>query len=244
MINNKMKILDLFAGTQSVKKAFPKADYKGIDIAGEGNLTLDLSSKDALHNLIKLIGKWKPDFIWASPPCESFSRATSIKGGTLGFEVENEEIKLRKNWDAITHKSYAHLRNDPGFRKKHRQKAKQALAMLFNALSIVKHYNVPYIIEQPASAISKYILKPNHESNLSHYCAFGYPYQKATVLYAKYPLALNKCTHKAHKQVLSGWKSKDGKEQATTSAKLRAKVPPALIKQAVWQLSAYLSQNR
>ena len=108
-----VKILDLFAGTQSVKKALNNynIDYKGVDIKGD-NIILDLSQNNIIKRLKSKLGNWKPDFIWASPICYPFSRAQCITNGTLSFEIANKKIFMRKNFEQITHSQYQKFKND------------------------------------------------------------------------------------------------------------------------------------
>lgn len=53
-----LKILDLFAGTQSIKKTFPECDYRGVDIySPEGeNIILDLSQENIVEKLLEKLG--------------------------------------------------------------------------------------------------------------------------------------------------------------------------------------------
>lgn len=72
-----MKVLELFAGTRSIGKAFEERghevfsvewnkDFKDIDLYGDiGELTAD--------DVLEAFGK--PDVIWASPDCQTFSIA-------------------------------------------------------------------------------------------------------------------------------------------------------------------------
>ena len=159
-----IRILDLFAGTQSVKKALNDLnvdfEYKGIDIfSPEGeNLILDLSKKNVLPKIAKLLGNWKPNFVWASPPCYAFSRATCINNGTLAFEIDKNKMpKLRKNFKEIQHSQYIKFKNDPKWQKAQIQKGIDGLQFIDNTMEIIKFYKANFIIENPASAISKYI---------------------------------------------------------------------------------------
>ena len=110
-----IKVLDLFAGTQSVKKALEQMsvqfEYIGIDIYSPEwdlqnksgsksykNEFLDLSRDQIVQKLLKVLPKnWKPDFIWASPPCNVFSRAITGTGGNYYFDEDkiNKTIKIK-----------------------------------------------------------------------------------------------------------------------------------------------------
>ena len=72
-----MKVLELFAGTRSIGKAFEARghevfsvewdkDFEGIDLYADINT---LNYKDILQKF------GRPDVIWASPDCSTFSIA-------------------------------------------------------------------------------------------------------------------------------------------------------------------------
>ena len=72
-----MKILELFAGTRSIGKAFESRGHEVFSVDWDKelpgmNLYADISKITAAE-VIKLFGK--PDAIWASPDCTTFSIA-------------------------------------------------------------------------------------------------------------------------------------------------------------------------
>ena len=71
-----MLIFDLFAGTGSATQAFKDAGHTVIKV--ELDPQFQAEEKDLLALTAKyLIDKYgKPDFIWASPPCQKFSVAS------------------------------------------------------------------------------------------------------------------------------------------------------------------------
>lgn len=73
-----MKILELFAGTRSIGKAFEKNGWEVYSVEWDKNFE-DITLYDDVNNLtpervIELCGG-KPDVIWASPDCTSYSVA-------------------------------------------------------------------------------------------------------------------------------------------------------------------------
>ena len=73
-----MKVLELFAGTRSISKAFEKRGYKTFSIEWNKdfeNIDLyeDINNVSA-QDIIKLCGGI-PDIIWASPDCTTYSIA-------------------------------------------------------------------------------------------------------------------------------------------------------------------------
>lgn len=69
-----MLILDLFSGTQSLKKVVDKLgwEYKSVDIEDKYKPTICVDILDWDYKKSGL----KPDIIWASPPCITWSIAT------------------------------------------------------------------------------------------------------------------------------------------------------------------------
>ncbi len=204
-----------------------------ISTKGGGNIICDLSKKDAHLDLQDIIGAYKPDFIWASPVCTVFSRAAAIKGGNLYFEVKDGVLHFRENFDDVAaHKAYSNVAHLPEWQAKIRDKAQKGLRMMWNARNIIHLYNTSYgttyALENPASAISKHLLTSNVK-NTTAYCAYGFPYKKATNIYSNQQLNLKQCTHKNHDQVMSGWPTKTGIKGAPSSNKNRSAVPVDLI---------------
>ena len=71
-----MKVLDLFAGTGSATKAFEDAGHQVIKV--ELDEYFEAHERDVLHLTAEyLTNKYGQfDFIWASPPCTTFSVAS------------------------------------------------------------------------------------------------------------------------------------------------------------------------
>lgn len=263
-----IKVLDLFAGTQSVRKALnemykivywhydngihygydenqyenpPIIEYIGIDIYSPEaqNIHLDLTQDNIVEKLKEVLGDWKPDFIWASPLCTPFSRATSIVNGTLAYRIIDGILNIRtaEEFKEITHKAYVKHIEKPEFIKKHQELGRIGLALFNNTKEIINYYNVPFAIENPAMATSKYILK-EYIKNDTTYCMYGFDYKKRTSIYSNKKLNLKVCNHKGnHKLVMSGSPAKTGLKPAPSNNKDRSIVPPKLIKEIITQLT-------
>jgi len=72
-------ILELFAGTRSVSKAFEEKGHKSFSVEWDKKFK-NISLYDDINNLTKakvldLLGGEKPDVIWASPDCTTYSLA-------------------------------------------------------------------------------------------------------------------------------------------------------------------------
>ena len=72
-----MKVLELFAGTRSIGKAFEQRGHEVFSVEWSKDFeNIDLYediSKVTAEDILKLFGK--PDVIWASPDCATFSIA-------------------------------------------------------------------------------------------------------------------------------------------------------------------------
>ena len=72
-----MKILELFAGTRSIGKAFEESGHEVYSVEWDKsfqniNLYADIGKLSSEEILLKF---GKPDVIWASPDCSSYSIA-------------------------------------------------------------------------------------------------------------------------------------------------------------------------
>ena len=216
-----VKILDLFSGTQSVRKALDtmdiEYDYIGIDIYSpeEQNLILDLSQDDIVAKVVAALPKgWIPDFIWNSPVCRLFSGATAVTGGNLYFERTRQGIKIRENLDDDTK-----LRYPKHSIESIKQETTLHLKLVSNMEKILQYYNVDFIIENPRTSYMIHKLNPLYIPNKVDYCQYGVEYKKPTTIYSNYNLDLKTCNHK------------ENHPPYPNSYAARATVPPLLIKQ-------------
>lgn len=68
----KLKVVEFFCGTKSISKAFKKAGHKTLTLDFDNYHKPDIC-KSILDFDIKDLDGFKPDIIWASPPCTTFS---------------------------------------------------------------------------------------------------------------------------------------------------------------------------
>ena len=103
-----MIIFDFFAGTGSATKAFEDRGHNVIKVELDPQFEAD--ERDILKlTANELIAKYgRPDFIWASPPCQSFSVASigrhwtidkkpKTKGAQLAIELVSHTLTLIKH---------------------------------------------------------------------------------------------------------------------------------------------------
>jgi hypothetical protein len=80
-----MKILELFCGTKSIGKVAKARGHEvysvDIDVIHEPDLVANILTMDLA------VLPWKPDVIWASPPCTTFSVASMGKHWTGGHRA-------------------------------------------------------------------------------------------------------------------------------------------------------------
>ena len=157
---SKLKVLDLFAGTRSVAKAFEKNGHEvytiewdrvheGIDWYAD---LFDVTAKD----IIERFGK--PDVIWASPPCEKFSVAA-----------------IGKHWIKGT--------NDPKT-----EETKEALRLLEHVVNLIKELNPKYyFIENPRGKMRKVDVMQSLPMYTVTYCQYGDTRMKPTDIWTNHP---------------------------------------------------------
>lgn len=270
-----IKILDLFAGTQSVRKALDEkyeidywdlrngvlygqkehsdfsdvwlediVAYIGIDIESpeEYNTIFDLNQDHIISKLVNILPQgWTPDFIWASPVCNKFSIATTGPNGNTYFVVDKDgEMRIRRveEYSVVKHNKF---NQKPENWSKYVAEAELAMKLHKNLVEIINYFNVPFAIENPANAMSKYIYK-DYIRNVCHYTAYGFEYKKPTAIYASKDLELKKGLMYEGQRVLKfdrinrtdKWPSHWNREVSTYAN--RSSVPPLLIQDVLNKL--------
>ena len=86
--------MDCFSGSQSVASTARLLGFPSVTMDIEPlpklNIQLDIASIDPIRFLIKYVtaGRSPPTHIWASPPCQKFSRFRLLPGRRLASESE------------------------------------------------------------------------------------------------------------------------------------------------------------
>ena len=159
-----MKVLELFAGTRSIGKAFEKHGHEVYSI--EWNKDFDNIDwyedigKITAQDIIDRFGH--PDVIWASPDCTSYSLAAISH-----HRVKNKETG---NLDPIT--DYAKFCDDVNA----------------HVVDLIHELNPKYFfIENPRGGLCNMIFMQGIPKYLVTYCQYGDTRMKPTHIFTNYP---------------------------------------------------------
>ena len=157
-------VLELFAGTRSISKAFERRGHKtfcvdwdtkfeGIDLYKDvGELTAD--------EILEKFGR--PDVVWISFDCKSFSLAAISK--------HRKKNPITGNLDPIS--DYAKFCDEVDQ----------------HALQVMKELNPKlYFIENPRGGLCNMTWMKEYPKYLACYCQYGYPYMKPTHIFTNHP---------------------------------------------------------
>lgn len=206
-----MKVLELFAGTRSIGKAFEKAGHEVFsvdwDIEFENiNLYVDILQLSADY-ILKTFGH--PDIIWASPDCTTYSiagishhRKKNVKNGNLD-PVSDYAIKC----DEVN---------------KH-------------VLELIKELKPKYyFIENPRGGMRKMLFMKDLPRYTVTYCQYGDKRMKPTDIWTNHPdpkfKPMCKNGDPCHERAPRG--SRTG-TQGLKGSKLRSKIPELLCEHIV-----------
>lgn len=159
-VTSKLKVLDLFSGTQSIARAFKDNGHEtytieldkkhnGIDWYED---IMNITTKD----IIERFGK--PDVIWASPPCEKFSVAAIGKHWIKGTNLPKTEDTTK------------------------------ALELLEHTVNLIKELNPTYyFIENPRGKMRKMDCIEDFPRYTVTYCQYGDTRMKPTDIWTNHP---------------------------------------------------------
>ena len=204
---NHLTILELFAGTRSISKAFEKKGHKTFSIEWDKNFK-NIDIYDDINNItakdiIKLCGK-VPDIIWASPDCTTYSIA--------GISHHRKKNKETGNLDAVS--EYA----------KFCDKTNKHVLDLIEELK-PKYY----FIENPRGGMRKMDFMKGLYRYTITYCQYGDKRMKPTDIWTNHPNPQFKpvckngdnCHEKAPRGSRTGTQGlKDAKERSIIPEKL------------------------
>ena len=91
-MNGEVKTLELFCGTKSFSKVAKEFGYETKTLDNEDQFNADFTM-DIMDFNVSMLGDYKPDIIWASPPCQKFSVAS--------FSTHWNPNRVPKNKDTV-----------------------------------------------------------------------------------------------------------------------------------------------
>jgi site-specific DNA-cytosine methylase len=157
--------LELFSGTQSVGKILKKHKMKviSLDIFDEYRPTIqaDILEWEGYKDLPKI------DFLWASPPCNSFSRlAVTAK---------------TRDWYSL---------------KPLKEQAVVGNKILYKTVDILeyllkKNRDMLFVIENPHGMMWRMPIINRFEKEITQYCLYGFQWKKPTDFFHNFPKGLN-----------------------------------------------------
>lgn len=168
-MNKKYIILELFSGTESLGKVAKRRGYKVITLD-----CIDKFKPDILIDILKWDYKNEPqlkgktiNFIWASPPCNTFS------------------------WLANIHHS-----RDPRTLKPLKQSAVLGNKMLFKTIDIIRYFHSKYpklmfVIENPHAMMRLMPIMRGVPLTHTLYCFYGSKFRKRTDFFNNFPKGLD-----------------------------------------------------
>lgn len=155
----KLKVLELFAGTRSIGKAFEERGHQVYSIEWDRqHNNIDWYVDMNLVNAQDIIEKFgQPDIIWASPPCEKFSVAAIGKHWIKGTNLPKTED------------------------------TKKALELLEHTIKLIKELNPKYFfIENPRGKMRKMDCLQDLPRYTVTYCQYGDTRMKPTDLWTNH----------------------------------------------------------
>ena len=162
-----MTVLELFAGTRSIGKAFEEKGHKVISIDWDKRFEdIDLYAdigELTVEQIIELCGSRTPDVIWASPDCTTYSKMTA----------NNHHVRIC--YTPIPVSEYA----------KYCDENNSKLFNMINKLSL--EYDIIYFIENPQGYLRYMNFVSGFPRYTITYCQYGLSIRKATDIFTNFP---------------------------------------------------------
>jgi hypothetical protein len=208
-----MQTLELFSGTKSFSKvAKEKYQYNILTVDNDKDLNPDICIDIMDFNINQLQG-YKPDIIWASPPCTQFTVASMGRNWRYAYK-KDKKLKPEDYLPA-------------------NEKTKQAIEIIKKTMQIIYELNPKYFyIENPRAVLRKLDLIPYPFATVT-YCQYGFTNMKPTDIWSnnrKWQMVAKSCKNgmSCHESAPRG--SKTG-TQGIKGAKARGMIPPKLIEE-------------
>lgn len=212
-----MKLLEIFKGTGSVGKVAVKMGFKVISIDFDPIFTPVIETDILLWDYKKFYKdtKYVPDFIWASPPCNTFS--------SLVYPLEGRNPKNAKPIS---------------------ERAKIGTAILYRTLEIIAFFNkknkhMGFCIENPRGMMRRDPKMKKIHMETTYYCLYGDKRRKPTNFWSNFIMNL-KTTDEGNKAK----ECKNTVGVQDIKLKERYKIPAPLIKQILKRYLITLKENK
>lgn len=159
-----MKVLELFAGTGSISKAFKEKGHEIYSVEWDKSF-LNITLYEDVNNLTKakvldLLGGEKPDVIWASPDCTTYS----IAGISHHRKYENGKLIPISEYAKFCDETNKHV------------------------LELIKELEPKYwFIENPRGALRKMDFMQGLPRYTVTYCQYGDTRMKPTDIWTNHP---------------------------------------------------------
>jgi|TARA_R100000789_G_C2933242_1_gene129818 hypothetical protein len=193
-----MKILELFSGTESFSKVARELGHETFTVDNDPKFNPDLCI-DIMDLNINMI-PFKPDIIWASPPCQCFSVASISTHWTGGLKAYIPKTK----------------------------KAKQSIKLIEKTISLIEELKPTFwYIENPRGVLRK--IKPLNKINpiTITYCQYGDIRMKPTDIWTNSKWTGAKCKNGDSCHIAAPRGSKTG-TQGLKNSRERSIVPREL----------------
>ncbi len=205
-----MLLLELFSGTNSVGKVAKKMGFEviSVDNCKDFNPTLCIDMLKLDYKKLPI-----PDFIWASPPCTSFSRLVNC------HKNPSRDIKTLK---PLTETG---ILGDK---------------LLLKTLEIISYFwkknpKLKWGFENPLGMMRRMPILKNIPYTTTTYCKYGFPYMKPTDIWNNFDLKLRRVCSKNHKCNIL--KKYDKHNLATNEDKYTLyRIPKKLVKDILSQI--------
>jgi len=206
-----MKVLELFAGTRSISKAFEKHGHETYSVEWNKdfeNITLYADINELTKEKVIEICNGKPNVIWASPDYTTYSMAAISHHR---YKNEYDDLEPISDYAKFCDKTNMHV------------------------IELIKELNPTfYFIENPRGALRKMEFMQDLPRYTVTYCQYGDIRQKPTDIWTNHPNPQFKpmCKKGASCHISAPRGSKTG-TQGLKDSKERSIIPPLLCEHIV-----------